>query len=185
MESLLDSYPWMLPLVIFFGRLCDVPLSTLRIMFVARGERKLAPIIGFIEVFIWIVVISQVLSRANSMISYVSYAGGFAAGTYFGVIIEEKLALGFYKYRIYVKGSGQELMTLLKKYNFGATIFHGQGARASVNVVEAIISRKNKNTVENIIQNFEPKAFVVVQEIKDKSFGIFSVRKKVYSGQEK
>lgn len=185
MDSLLDSYPWILPLVIFLGRLCDVPLSTLRIMFVARGERKLAPVIGFIEVFIWIVVISQVLSRANSMISYVSYAGGFAAGTYFGVIIEEKLALGFYKYRIYVKGSGLELMKLLKKYNFGATIFHGQGARASVNVVEAIISRKNKNTVEKIIQNFEPKAFVVVQEIKDKSFGIFSVRKKVYSGQEK
>lgn len=178
MGSLLDSYPWILPLVIFLGRLCEVPLSTIRIMFVARGERKLAPIIGFFEVFIWIVVVSQVISRADSLISYLTYAGGFAAGTYFGIVIEDQLALGFYKYRIYMKGSGLELMKLLKEHNFGATIFHGQGARVSVNVVEAIISRKNKDKVERIIRNFEPEAFVVVQEIKDKSFGIFSVRKR-------
>ncbi|MFA6644166.1 MAG: DUF5698 domain-containing protein, partial [Bacteroidales bacterium] len=63
MFDFLDVYPWLLPFIIFLGRVIDVSLGTLRIIFVSKGEKYKAPIIGFIEVFIWVMVISQVLSR--------------------------------------------------------------------------------------------------------------------------
>ncbi len=72
MFDFLDTYPWLLPVIIFFGRICDVTLGTLRIIFVSKGERTKAPIVGFFEVFIWIVIISQILSRANNLVSYLA-----------------------------------------------------------------------------------------------------------------
>ena len=74
MFDFLDVYPYLLPVIIFFGRIVDVTLGTLRIIFVSKGEKLKAPVIGFFEILIWVVVISQVLSRADSMIAYLSYA---------------------------------------------------------------------------------------------------------------
>jgi uncharacterized protein YebE (UPF0316 family) len=82
MLDFLDLYPWLLPFMIFFGRIIDVTLGTMRIIFVSKGEKLKAPLIGFFEVFIWVVVISQILVRANDLVSYLSYAAGYAAGNY-------------------------------------------------------------------------------------------------------
>ena len=94
MFEFLDTYPYLLPFIIFFGRIVDVTLGTLRIIFVSKGERFKAPIIGFFEVFIWVVIISQILTRADDLITYLSYAGGYAAGNYVGILIEKRIAFG-------------------------------------------------------------------------------------------
>ena len=101
MFDFLDIYPWLLPVVIFFGRIIDVALGTLRIIFVSKGEKNKAPLIGFVEVFIWVVVISQILARANDIVAYVSYAAGYAAGNYIGLILENRIAYGIVLCRIY------------------------------------------------------------------------------------
>ena len=85
MFDFLQAYPWALPLVIFFGRICDVTLGTLRIIFVSKGEKMKAPIVGFFEVFIWVVVISQIFSHANDLTAYLAYADGYAAGNFVGI----------------------------------------------------------------------------------------------------
>jgi len=59
-----------LPLLIFAARIIDVSLGTLRIIFVSRGQRQLAPLLGFVEVFIWIVVVSQITRQANNLVAY-------------------------------------------------------------------------------------------------------------------
>ena len=92
MFDFLDVYPWLLPFLIFLGRICDVTLGTLRIIFVSKGEKNKAPIIGFFEVFIWIVIISQILARANDLPAYLSYAAGYATGNYVGILIEQRIA---------------------------------------------------------------------------------------------
>ena len=97
MFSFLDQAPWLLPFIIFFGRIIDVSLGTLRIIFVSKGEKYKAPIIGFFEVLIWIVVISEIFSRANDFIAYLSYAGGYATGNFVGILIEQKIAYLYYE----------------------------------------------------------------------------------------
>ena len=103
MFEIFGVYPWLLPLVIFFGRICDVTLGTLRIIFVSKGERNKAPVVGFLEVLIWIFIISQVFTHANSLISYLAYAAGYASGNFIGILVENKIAFGFVLIRVYTK----------------------------------------------------------------------------------
>lgn len=176
MLDFLDIYPWLLPVVIFFGRICDVSLGTLRIIFVSKGEKNIAPVIGFVEVFIWVVIIAQVLSRANDLWSYLAYAAGYAAGTYIGLHIEAKIGFGFIKYRVFTLGNGLDLIEALNKRGYGSTLVHGEGSTAEIDIIEAVISRKDTKTVENLINEFDPKAFLVLEDVRAKQMGIFSKR---------
>lgn len=175
MFEFFDAYPWLLPVVIFFGRICDVTLGTLRIIFVSKGEKKKAPIVGFFEVFIWVVIISQVFANASSWIAYVAYAGGYAAGNYVGILVENKIAFGYQLLRVYTKLSGKELTLLLNQKGFGSTLIRGEGAVAEVDIIETVISRKSQKHVISIIDNFDPNAFYLIEDIRSKQKGIFAL----------
>jgi uncharacterized protein YebE (UPF0316 family) len=175
MIEIFDAYPWLLPVVIFFGRICDVTLGTLRIIFVSKGERTKAPIVGFFEVFIWVVIISQIFSHANSIIAYLAYAGGYATGNYVGILVENKIAFGFQLFRIYTKKNGTELTQLLNKNGFGSTLIRGEGAVSKVDIIETVISRKVQQKVVAIIDDFDPKAFYLIEDIRAKRKGIFAM----------
>lgn len=172
--SIFDSYPWLLPVVIFFGRICDVTLGTLRIIFVSKGERYKAPIVGFFEVLIWVVIISQIFSHANNIISYLAYAGGYAAGNYVGILVENRIAFGFQLLRVYTKKNATELLQLLNKEGIGATFVKGEGAISQVHVVEIVVGRKSQQMVTDIIASFDPDVFYLVEDIRYKRKGIFS-----------
>ncbi|MDR0658556.1 MAG: DUF2179 domain-containing protein [Mediterranea sp.] len=175
MIEIFSAYPWLLPVVIFFGRICDVTLGTLRIIFVSKGERTKAPLVGFFEVFIWVVIISQIFSHANSVIAYLAYAGGYAAGNYVGILVENKIAFGFQLFRIYTKKNGTELTQLLNKGGFGSTLIRGEGAVSEVDIIETVISRKVQRKVVAIIDDFDPKAFYLIEDIRSKQKGIFAM----------
>ena len=90
-----DWFPWViLPFIIFAARVFDVTLGTMRIIFLSRGKKYLAPLLGFVEVLIWITVVSQIVGGAHNIVAYIAYAAGFAAGNYVGMVIEDKLAIG-------------------------------------------------------------------------------------------
>lgn len=173
MFEFIDQYPALLPLVIFIGRICDVTLGTLRIIFVSKGKRNIAPLIGFCEVFIWVIVISQILSRTNDLIAYVAYAGGYATGTYVGMLVESKLAFGVLLYRIFSKEEGSQLIRMLSENGFGATLVEGKGSIGKVDVVEIVVARKQMKEVENLIKDFDQNAFYVTEDIRTSQNGIF------------
>lgn len=179
MFDFLDQYPYLLPIIIFFGRICDVSLGTLRIIFVSKGERYKAPIIGFFEVFIWIVIISQILSRANDLVAYISYAAGYASGNYVGILLENRIAYGIILCRIYTKKNGSELVQILNKYNFGATLTHGYGSESEVDIIETVIDRKQMKQLERTLTDFDSNIFYVVEDVRTKKNGIFPKRKTI------
>lgn len=175
MFEIFDTYPWLLPIVIFFGRICDVTLGTLRIIFVSKGERTKAPIVGFFEVFIWVVIISQIFSNANSIIAYLAYAAGYATGNYVGILVENKIAFGFQLIRVYTKRDGAELTRLLNSNGFGSTLIRGEGAVSEVDIIETVVSRKAHRKVVNIIDSFDENAFYLIEDIRSKQKGIFAM----------
>ncbi|WP_352421399.1 DUF5698 domain-containing protein [Proteiniphilum sp.] len=179
MFDFLDVYPWLLPVMIFFGRICDVTLGTLRIIFVSKGEKYKAPLIGFFEVFIWIVIISQVLERANDLLSYVSYAGGYATGNYVGILLENRIAYGIVLCRIYTQKNGKELVQKLNKMNIGATMTHGTGSTNEVDIIETVVDRKEMKTLARLLTEFDANIFYVVEDIRTKKNGIFPKRKTI------
>ena len=162
-----------LPLIIFFARICDVSLGTLRIVFVSKGKKSIAPILGFFEVFIWIVVISQILKNVDSLIGFLAYAGGYAAGNYAGMIIEERIALGTQLIKVF---SSKDVTPLQKRLNadgFGTTVVDGDGSSGKVKILYTVINRKTFEQARKILIEFDPLIFYVIEDVRLVKSGIF------------
>lgn len=175
-SNFLDSSAYLygvLPLLIFVARICDVTIGTMRIIFVAKGQRKIAPLLGFLEVFIWIIVISQIISNLNNVVCYFAYAAGFATGNYVGMLVEERLAVGNLLVRIITQSEGKSLVRRLNSEGFGATVIDAEGANGRVNVIYSIVNRQDLPSVQSIILEFNPKAFFTIEDVRKVSSGIF------------
>ncbi len=174
--SFLDSnlYIWVvLPIMVFFARVTDVTLGTMRIIFVSRGKRNVAPILGFFEVFIWITIVSQIVSHAHNLLAYVAYAAGFAVGNYIGMYIENRLAIGTQIVLAIVQDHASQLVTHLRAAGYGATSVDGSGANGAVNLIYTIVRRRNLDNVLSIIHESHPNAFLSIQEVSSTQAGIF------------
>ncbi len=170
-----DYYSWIvLPIIIFFSRVGDVSLGTLRHVFISKGFRKVVPVLGFFEVFIWILVVAQVMKNLNNIACYIAFAGGFATGTFVGLYIEERLALGLQVIRIITNQNCDELVIALKKDNHGITVVDAQGAVGPVKMLFTIIKRKNVRSVVKVIEQYNPTAFYSIEEIKTANQGVFT-----------
>lgn len=160
---------WVLPILIFLARVADVSLGTMRIIFVSKNLKKLAPIVGFFEVFIWINVIGQVMLNVNSIIHYVAYAAGFAAGNYVGIVIEEKLAVGHVIARIITRENADGLIEFLRKEKYSVTVLDAHGKRGDVKILFTVIKRKKLDTIYEAIDKYTPDSFVSVEDVKSVS----------------
>lgn len=169
-------YAWVvLPLIIFAARIFDVTLGTLRIIFVARGKRNVAPLLGFFEVLIWIVVISQLVQNLESPTAYIGYAAGFAAGNYIGMVLEDKLALGTYVIRLITAEDPAEMISRLREMGFGVTNVRGEGKTGEVHMIYAIVKRRDVDQVLAVVHEMKPNAFVSIEEVRSTEKGIFPI----------
>jgi len=185
-----DYHSWIiLPLLIFLSRICDVTLGTLRHVMMARGQKTIAPILGFFEVLIWIVVVSQVMKQINNFACYLSWAGGFAAGNYIGLLIEDRIALGLQIIRIITHQECTHLITKLQQANHGTTVVDAHGAKGPVKIILTVVKRKNIDLIITIIQEHHPDAFYSIEDIRDVNKGVFSKKnqsllKKMFPSQK-
>jgi len=175
-DSTLFSY-FILPILIFLARICDVSIGTMRIIFVAKGKRNIAPILGFFEVLIWITAISKIMANLDNYVNFIAYAAGFATGNYVGMIIEEKLAMGILMIRVFAHEKGDALVQSLNSSGFGATVVQAHGARENIQLIYSIVKRNELASVLNIITGLNPKAFYTIEEIKKVNEGIFTPQK--------
>lgn len=169
-----DWYLWVgLPLIVFFARVVDVTLGTLRIIFTSRGKKHLAPLLGFVEVFIWVTVIAQITKGAQNITAYLAYAGGFAAGNYIGMYIENKLAIGMLVIRAIIPEHIHDLAKNLTDKGYGYTSVSAQGSQGPVKLIYTIVMRKNLPEVTKIIEDAYPQAFFTVEELRSAEHGVF------------
>lgn len=170
-----DYFNWIiLPLLIFLSRLSDVTLATLRHIFVSKGYRKIVPLLGFIEVMIWLIAMRQVFSNLNNAVCLVAWAGGFAMGTWCGMIIEERLALGMQIIRIITDKDCSELIFEFKKRQHGITIVDGHGAQGPVKLIFTVVKRVNKKEVIALIHQYQPSAFYSIEDVRGANQGTFT-----------
>ena len=173
-----DLFNWVIfPILIFLSRMTDVTLGTLRQIFIGRGLRKVVPILGFFEVLLWLVAISQIMKNLNNVMCYIGWAGGFSMGIYVGMKIEERLALGMQVVRIITNQPSDELIKKFKEGNIGFTEVVGKGASGPVKIIFTIIRRKDLGIVIDYINDFQPQAFYSIEDLRDTKQGIFSIDK--------
>jgi len=169
-----EFFSWVvLPFLIVVARMMDVTLGTLRIIFVARGSRLAAPILGFFEVLIWIVAISQIMQNLNNPLTYFAYAFGFALGNFLGIEAEEKLAVGFLVVRLFVIDSEEDIKSKIIQSGFGVTSIEGKGAEKKVTILFSVIKRKDLDCFLTIINEGNPKIFYSVETARAAHLGIY------------
>jgi uncharacterized protein YebE (UPF0316 family) len=173
-----DWYVWVgLPLLIFLARVFDVTLGTMRIIFTSRGLRNWAPILGFIETFVWIVAVSSIVKHAQNVVAYAGYAAGFATGTYVGMLIESRLAMGTITLRAIIRRDPKELTQSLLNAGFGFTIVDGYGSTGDVKIIYSTVKRADLPAVIDIFHRTLPGAFLSVEEVRSTEQGVFPAAK--------
>lgn len=174
----LEIYTWfVLPFLIFAARVADVSMGTVRVIFVSRGLKYLAPIVGFFEILIWLLAIGQIMRNLSNPVCYIAYAGGFAMGNYVGIRIAEKLSLGVVLIRVVTKKDAISLVECLKSENYGVTSVDGHGTSGEVKVVFTIVPRREVQNVVELVKKFNPNAFYSIEEVGFVEKGIFPVRR--------
>ena len=167
----------LLPLLVFVAELCVVTLATMKTIFVSRGMKTLAPLLGFFEVSIWLFAIGQIMQNLTNLGCYLGFAGGFTLGNYLGVVLEKRLALGTVVVRIISNRQTGDLIERLKRAGYGVTSIDAQGAVGPVKIVFTIIKRKELANVVALIVAFDPSVFYSVDELQKAAAGIFPAGK--------
>ena len=155
-----------LPLFIFFARIIDVSIGTIRIILVGKGIRGIATIAGFIEVFIWIIAIGQIMQNLDNFLNYFAYASGFAAGTYIGIFLENKISIGKVVVRIITRKDASELISHLSDDDYHLTSFDADGRFGPVKIIFLVLRRKEVSELINVINKYNPKAFYTIEDVR-------------------
>lgn len=155
--------PWG-PLVIFLLRIVDVSLATTRMLLAVRNQKLLVPMIGFVEVLIWLFAAGNAIRFLDSPLHVVGYAAGFATGNVVGLWVEEKLAIGLATVRIISAHGGVELADALRENGYGVTEFAGQGREGPVEVVYTVARRAQVPGILKLAELWDPGAFITVEE---------------------
>ncbi len=167
----------LMPLAIIAARIMDVSLGTVRVIAINRGDKNLAPLIGFFEVLIWIIIINQLLSSFQHWTWYVAYALGFASGTYIGMYISEQFTLGKAVVRVMTETSGKELIKELEKSNYKMAV-----VKTTFNTHEGVmlfvtIDSDELDDLLRLIHATNPKAVFSVEDVRRVSSELVSLRK--------
>jgi uncharacterized protein YebE (UPF0316 family) len=155
-----------LPLLIMLARIMDVSLDTIRVIMVAKGYRKFAPFVGFFQSLIWLITITRIMANLDNWFTYIGYATGFGLGTYVGMRLEGKLALGYELVRVITKADAGELIRSLREQGYPVTAVAGQGREGEVGILFIILKRSVIREVVKVIKKYNPNAFYTIEDMR-------------------
>ncbi len=152
---------------IFFTRIIDVSMGTFRTIMTVRGKKYVASFIGFVEVFIWFLVVKDALSTGETnLFVALSYAGGYACGTIIGGLVSERFVKS--NLTVQVITSALTLPDTLREKGYAVTVLEAKGMDTDTEKIMLIleISSKKIGLLKNFVKEVDDKAFVIVNETK-------------------
>lgn len=153
------------PFVIFGLRVCDMSLDTLRVLFVVRGRKPLAWILGFFQSALWVLAITSVLGNLDNLWNIAAYAGGFATGNVVGMFIEERLAIGHSNLQIISSHRGSAIAEAIREAGYAATEMPARGRDGTVSVISCSVRRRDISRVRKEVEKIDDDAFITVEDI--------------------
>ncbi len=157
---------WLIPLAIYFGKIIELSLNSIRIVSIAKGFKRLALVISFLEAIIWVIIIVNIIGDIDNWLNILAFAFGQATGTYMGIWIEQKLALGLVMIRLVTQKATSELLVQLRSAGFRVVDVDATSNYGNVKILFATIRRKSLNEFTRLVHRFNPYAFFTVEEVK-------------------
>jgi uncharacterized protein YebE (UPF0316 family) len=173
MDILSGLNPYLYAFVIFLLRVCDMSMDTIRVLFVVRGKKLFVFILGFIQAVIFVVAISSVLTKMGNILNVLGYALGFATGNVVGMLIENRLAIGHIMVTIISSTRGNHIAERLRAGGYAVTEISGRGKDGTVFELHASVNRKDVDSVETIVLETDPQAFITAEDIRPVRRGFF------------
>jgi uncharacterized protein YebE (UPF0316 family) len=152
--------------LIFFLRVCDMSLDTLRVLFVMRGKKGVAWVLGFFQSVIFVMAIGSVLSNLDNFLNVLGYAAGFATGNVLGIYIEERLAIGHIRLTIISPHLGAAVAENLRTGGYAVTEISGRGKDGMVTMLSCSVLRKQIDAVQTLIHEADPDAFTTMEDVR-------------------
>lgn len=165
---------FILCLKIFFVRILDVSLGTIRTMFVVRGKKLISSIIGFFEILVWFLVVKEALqTESNSIFIAISYSLGFATGNYIGALLSDKLITGNVSVQVFTNNNNLE--KILREYGYGVSsvVYTGYEEEAHKHMLFINVDKKKEKALRELIKKNDKEAFIIVNETKYVENGYF------------
>ncbi len=162
---MIDSGSLLVALMIFFARVCDVSLGTLRHAMIIRRKRLIAVVIAFVEALIWVYAVSRVLAGISGTITALAFASGFAAGTFVGMTLEGLFKIGEQVVRVF-SPQGRNLAEELRLKGYRVTVFEGSGRDGQVSLLFIQVKRRETGRVLSLARSIDPSCYVVVDDVQ-------------------
>jgi uncharacterized protein YebE (UPF0316 family) len=162
----LSPAAWLGALGIFALRVSDMTCDTLRMLFVVRGRKGIAWILGFVQSVIFVIAITSVLQHLDNPLNVIGYAAGFATGNVVGMWIEERLAIGHVKISIVTQHLGAALSEALRDSGFAVTEIPARGRDGKVSMLSVSVLRRDVAKVEAIVHEKDADAFVISEDVR-------------------
>ncbi|MEZ4502663.1 MAG: DUF5698 domain-containing protein [Dehalococcoidia bacterium] len=153
------------PFAILAARIIDVALGVMRNIYATAGMHWQAAAAGFFEILLWVFAVAGVVSALDDPFTILAFAGGYGIGTFVGIWIEERIALGYRVLRIMNTHDDVDLGTLLRAQGYGVTQLPGRGFGGPVEVVLAVIPRRRYNEVVEYLDVHVPDAFYTIERV--------------------
>jgi uncharacterized protein YebE (UPF0316 family) len=158
---------------IFGLRVVGNMITTFRLVLVVRGQRIPSTVLSAFEALIFAVALGSVVTNLNNPWNLAAYCVGFAVGGYLGMLLENRMVQRFVLVQVISPQMGHEIAVAIREAGYGATEGIGQGAQGPVGSVSVAVGHHHVNRVVRVIQQIDPDAFVMTEELRAVSRGYF------------
>lgn len=160
----------LLCLKIFFARITDVTLGTIKTIFSVRGKTLIAGIISFVEVFIWFVIVKEALNTdIKSIWIVIFYAGGYSMGTILGTYISKTFINNLISVEVITsKGTPQNIKKIRNK-GYGVSVVETKDnyKESDHNTILFItLNSRYLKELKEIVYSIDKNSFMVINESK-------------------
>jgi uncharacterized protein YebE (UPF0316 family) len=162
-ENLMELLLW--TVVIFLARVVDVGMGTIRVQFIVRRKKLPAALIGFVEVLIFILIVSRVIQDIQHWPYVLAYAGGFATGTILGMSLTEKLSRRVVQATVICHRPSDEVETAVREAGFALTRYEGEGRDGPVDVLDVVCTARQLAQLTQVVRGANSQAFLYAQEL--------------------
>jgi uncharacterized protein YebE (UPF0316 family) len=166
MDLLLSPQAWLSAGLIFGLRVTDMTLDTLRVLFVMRGRKPIAWILGFLQALVFVIAITYVLRDLTNPLNIIGYAAGFATGVVVGMAIEQRLAIGHVHMRVISPRRGTGIAEKLRAEGYAVTEVPARGKDGMVSMLNCSVLRKDTARIRAMVNEVDPDAFITSEDIR-------------------
>lgn len=152
--------------LIFALRVFNYSISTIRLVFIARGGKVIAACIAFVEALIFAIVMASVITEINNIPNLLAYCFGAAIGSYLGMWLEARFVVSYSTVTIITREHAQTIADTLREHNYGVTVTRGEGREGEVSLIHSSTVNRSIPKLIALVREINPDAFIQTEQAR-------------------